>query len=385
MKVCIITSTRADFGLLKNLIFKIKKNKNFLLKVIASGTHFSKKYGYTYDEIKENKIKIDKKIICKFNSDNPEGVSQVMAKCMLESSRIFKTLQPDLLIVLGDRYEILASTISAHLSRIPVAHIHGGEVTHGVIDDAFRHSITKMSHIHFVANAIYKKRIIQLGENPKNVYVVGGLGVDSISKTNLLTKNELEKKFNFTFNNLNFLVNFHPETLNKNLAKQQIKELLSAFSKLKNTSLIFTMPGADLENQIVAKLITKFTLKNKNAYFFKSLGQINYFSFLKQVDGMIGNSSSGILEMPYFKKGTINIGNRQSGRLMAKSVINVKIKKNKIISAIKKLLSNSFQKSIKNNINPYGKPGASEKIVEILKKIKTEKVINKVFFDINKI
>ena len=242
-----------------------------------------------------------------------------------------------------------------------------------------------MSHIHFVANAIYKKRIIQLGENPKNVYVVGGLGVDSISKTNLLTKNELEKKFNFTFNNLNFLVNFHPETLNKNLAKQQIKELLSAFSKLKNTSLIFTMPGADLENQIVAKLITKFTLKNKNAYFFKSLGQINYFSFLKQVDGVIGNSSSGILEMPYFKKGTINIGNRQSGRLMAKSVINVKIKKNKIISAIKKLLSNSFQKSIKNNINPYGKPGASEKIVEILKKIKTEKVINKVFFDINKI
>ena len=188
MKVCIITSTRADFGLLKNLILKIKKNKNFLLKVVASGTHFSRKYGYTYDEIKENKIKIDKKIICKFHSDNPEGVSQVMAKCMLESSRIFKTLQPDLLIVLGDRYEILASTISAHLSRIPVAHIHGGEVTHGVIDDAFRHSITKMSHIHFVANAIYKRRIIQLGESPKNVYVVGGLGVDSISKTNLLTK-----------------------------------------------------------------------------------------------------------------------------------------------------------------------------------------------------
>ena len=385
MKICIITSNRADFGLLKNLIFKIKKNKNFILKIIASGTHFSKKYGYTYDEIKESKIKIYRKIICKFNSDNPKGVSQVMSKCISESSKIFKALQPDLLIVLGDRYEILASTISAHLSRIPVAHIHGGEVTHGVVDDAFRHSITKMSHIHFVANAIYRKRVIQLGENPKNVYVVGGLGIDSISKTNLLTKNELEKKFNFTFNNLNFLVNFHPETLNKNLAKQQIKELLSAFSKLKNTSLIFTMPGADLENQIVAKLITKFTLKNKNAYFFKSLGQINYFSFLKQVDGMIGNSSSGILEMPYFKKGTINIGNRQSGRLMAKSVINAKIKKNKIISAIKKLLSNSFQKSIKNNINPYGKPGASEKIVEILKKIKTEKVINKVFFDINKI
>jgi len=385
MKIYIITSTRADFGLLKNLIFKIKKNKNFILKVIASGTHFSKKYGYTYDEIKESKIQIYRKIICKFNSDSPEGVSQVMAKCMLESSKIFKTLQPDLLIVLGDRYEILASTISAHLSRIPVAHIHGGEVTHGVIDDAFRHSITKMSHIHFVANAIYKKRIIQLGESPKNVYVVGGLGVDSISKTNLLKKSELEKKFNLKFNKTNFLVNFHPETLNKNLAKKQIRELLSAFSELKNTGLIFTIPGPDLENEIVVKLIKKFTLKHKNAYFFKSLGQVNYFSFLNQIDGMIGNSSSGLLEMPYFEKGTINIGTRQSGRLFSKSVINIKIKKSKIIQAVKKLLSNNFQKNIRNNINPYGNPGASDKIIKILKKIKVKKIINKKFFDINKI
>ena len=385
MKIYIITSTRADFGLLKNLIFKIKKNKNFILKVIASGTHFSKKYGYTYDEIKESKIQIYRKIICKFNSDNSEGISQVISKCITESSKIFKTFRPDIVIVLGDRYEILASAISAHLSRIPVAHIHGGEVTQGVIDDAFRHSITKMSHIHFAANAIYKKRIIQLGESPKNVYVVGGLGVDSISKTNLLKKSELEKKFNLKFNKTNFLVNFHPETLNKNLAKKQIRELLSAFSELKNTGLIFTIPGPDLENEIVVKLIKKFTLKHKNAYFFKSLGQVNYFSFLNQVDGMIGNSSSGLLEMPYFKKGTINIGARQSGRLFSKSVINIKVKKSKIIQAVKKLLSNNFQKNIKNNINPYGNPGASDKIIKILKKIKVKKIINKKFFDINKI
>ena len=385
MKICIITSNRADFGLLKNLIFKIEKNKNFILKVIASGTHFSKKYGYTYDEIKESKIQIYRKIICKFNSDNSEGISQVISKCITESSKIFKTFRPDIVIVLGDRYEILASAISAHLSRIPVAHIHGGEVTHGVIDDAFRHSITKMSHIHFVANAIYKKRVVQLGESPKNVYVVGGLGVDSISKTNLLKKSELEKKFNLKFNKTNFLVNFHPETLNKNLAKKQIRELLSAFSELKNTGLIFTIPGPDLENEIVVKLIKKFTLKHKNAYFFKSLGQVNYFSFLNQVDGMIGNSSSGLLEMPYFKKGTINIGTRQSGRLFAKSVINIEIKKSKIIQAVKKLLSNNFQKNIKNNINPYGNPGASDKIIKILKKIKVKKIINKKFFDINKI
>jgi len=385
MKICIITSTRADFGLLKNLIFKIQKNKNFILKIIASGTHFSKKYGYTYDEIKESNIKIYKKIICKFNSDNPEGISQVISKCIIESSKIFKAFRPDLVIVLGDRYEILASTISAHLCRIPVAHIHGGEVTQGVIDDAFRHSITKMSHIHFVANAIYKKRIIQLGESPKNVYVVGGLGVDSIDKTNLITKSELEKKFKFKFNKTNFLVNFHPETLNKNLAEKQTRELLSALSELKDTGLIFTMPGADLESEIIVKLIKKFTLKHKNAYFFKSFGQVNYFSFLNQIDGMVGNSSSGLLEMPYFKKGTINIGNRQSGRLFSKSVINIKIKKSKIIQAVKKLLSNNFKKNIKNDTNLYGSPGASDKIIRILKKVKIKKIINKIFFDINKI
>jgi len=385
MKICIITSTRADFGLLKNLIFKIRKNKNFSLKVIASGTHFSKKYGYTYKEIKENKIKIDKKIICKFNSDNPEGISKIMSECILKSSSIFKTLKPDLLIVLGDRYEILASTISAHLSRIPIAHIHGGEVTHGVIDDAFRHSITKMSHVHFVANATYKKRVIQLGESPKNIYIVGGLGVDSISKTNLITRNELEKKFKFKFKKKNFLVNFHPETLNKNLAKKQIRELLFALSELRDTGLIFTVPGADLENQIVLDLIKKFIQKHKNAYFFRSLGQVNYFSFLNQIDGMIGNSSSGLLEMPYLKKGTVNIGIRQSGRLFARSVINIKIKKSEIIKAVKKLLSKNFQKNINNNINPYGNPGASDKIVKILKKIETKKIINKKFFDIIKI
>ena len=213
--------------------------------------------------------------------------------------------------------------------------------------------------------------------------MVGGLGADSISKTNLLTKKELEKKFNFEFNKKNFLVNFHPETLNKNLAKKQIRELLSALSELKDIGLIFTMPGADLENAIVIKLIKKFTTKHKNAYFFKSLGQVNYFSFLNQIDGMIGNSSSGLLEMPYFKKGTINIGARQSGRLFSKSVINIKVKKSKIIQAVKKLLSNNFQNNTKNSTSVYGNSGAASKIIKILKKINTKKIINKSFFDIN--
>ena len=385
MRVSIITSTRADFGLLKNLILNIRKNKNFSLKVIASGSHFSKKFGYTYKEIKNSKIKIDKKIVCEFNSNNIEGASKIMSKSILETSKILKNLKTELLIVLGDRYEILASVISAHLSRIPVAHIHGGEVTQGAIDDAFRHSITKMSHIHFSAKKKKKKRIIQLGENPLHVYSVGGLGIDSISKTNFLTKKELEKKFNFKFNKYNFIINFHPETINKNLAKKQINELLLALSKLNNTNFIFTMPGADLENSVILKEIKFFVQKHAHAYFFKSLGQINYFSFLNHVDGMIGNSSSGILEKKKKKKGTINLGNRQLGRLFAKSIINTEIKKNKIEQAVKSILSIKFKKRIKNHINPYGKPGASDRIIKILEKIIIKKVFNKKFFDINKI
>jgi len=382
MKIYIITSTRADFGLLKNLILEIKRDKFFTLNVIASGTHFSREHGYTYNEIKENKIKVNKKIISNFKYYNTEAISKVMSKCILESSKIFERFKPDLLILLGDRYEVLASSIAAHLCRIPVAHIHGGEVTQAAIDDAFRHSITKMSHIHFVANPSYKKRVIQLGENPKNIHIVGGLGIDSISKTNLISRKEIEKRFKLKFREKNFLISFHPETLNKNLAKNQMKELLLSLSKLKNVSLIFTIPGADLENEKIVYLIKNFTKKNKNAYFFNFLCTKNYFSVLKQMDGIIGNSSSGILEMPYFKKGTINIGNRQSGRLMSKSIINVKIKKNKINKAIKKLLSKNFKKILKKSTNVYGKPGATKKIIKILKTTNTKKIFNKSFFDI---
>tara|TARA_Y100000590_G_C15607184_1_gene972407 strand:+ start:135 stop:1295 length:1161 start_codon:yes stop_codon:yes gene_type:complete len=383
MKICIITSTRADFGLLKNLIFKIKKNKKFKLKVIASGTHFSKKYGYTYNEIKDTKIKVDEKIICKFNSDNSQDISKVMSKCILDTSKLLKKLKPNLLIVLGDRYEILASTISSSLCRIPVAHIHGGEVTNGAIDDAFRHSITKMSHIHFVANIIYKERVIQLGENPKNVHIVGGLGVDSIAETNLISKAQLEKKLKINLNKKSFLINFHPETANKNTAQKHIKELLSALKTLKTVNLIFTMPGADLENRIIVDSIKKFCKNKKNTYFFKSLGQIKYFSLLKYIDAMIGNSSSGILEMPFFKKGTINIGDRQSGRVLSNSIINVKMRKNSIILAINKLFSKNFKRKIVNNNFLYGRPGASKKIVKILEKINLNNIRKKRFFDLN--
>ena len=383
--IYIVTGSRADYGLLKNLITQINKSNKFELTLIVTGQHLSKKYGNTYKEIKNDFGKSIKFIDIKVNNSEVNSILKSISIGITKVGKYFVSKKPDLLIILGDRYEMLSFAVAALFNKVIIAHIHGGEVTQGAIDDAFRHSITKMSHIHFAANQIYKKRIIQLGENPLHVYSVGGLGIDSISKTNFLTKKELEKKFNFKFNKYNFIINFHPETINKNLAKKQINELLLALSKLNNTNFIFTMPGADLENSVILKEINFFVQKRAHAYFFKSLGQINYFSFLNHVDGMIGNSSSGILEMPYFKKGTINLGNRQLGRLFAKSIINTEIKKNKIEQAVKSILSIKFKKRIKNHINPYGKPGASDRIIKILEKIIIKKVFNKKFFDINKI
>jgi len=382
MKVSILTSTRADFGLLKNFIHEIKKDKKFSVSVIASGSHFSKKFGETYREIIKDKIKIDQKIVFKSIPDDVNGISQIFGKCVEKTTKILKKNKPDLLIVVGDRYEILASVISANFLKIPVAHIHGGELTFGAIDDAFRHSITKMSHIHFTANKVYKKRVIQLGENPRNVHVVGGLGVDSLMKTKLLTKSELEKKYNFIFRKKNFLVCFHPETSSNVSTKKQINEILSALKELKDSLIIFTMPGADFENKIIKKEIKKFVKINKNSFFRESLGQVNYFSFLKQVDAIIGNSSSGILEMPYFKKATLNLGNRQFGRLCSQSVINIKIKKNDILKSLKKISLPNFYKRIKNSKKFYGKGGSSKNIVKILRKLDNKNLFQKKFFNI---
>jgi len=380
-RISVITSTRADFGLLKNLILILKKS-SFNSSLIASGTHFSKKYGFTADEIKKNKIKIDAKIIQKITTNNTIGVSKLMSNFISETAKVLEKLKPNLVILLGDRYEILGSAIAAHLSRIPIAHIHGGELTNGIIDDAFRHAITKMSQIHFVSNNIYRRRVIQLGESPKSVFTVGGMGVDSINNTKVLSKKKLEKELKIKFQKKNLLINFHPETLNKGFAKYQIKEVLETLKELPNITLIFTMPGAEIENNFIIKEIEKFVKKNVNAFYFKSLGQINYFSILKIVDAMIGNSSSGLLEMPTFKKATINLGNRQEGRLKSKSVLDVKIKSKEISNAIKKIYSRDFQKKIKSCKNPYGTGGASLKILKILKKKNFKDILIKKFHDL---
>jgi GDP/UDP-N,N'-diacetylbacillosamine 2-epimerase (hydrolysing) len=382
-KVCIVTGSRAEYGLLNRLIFKFKKDKSFHLKLIVTGSHLSRKYGFTVNEINRDGIKIDKKINLKLNSDSPEGIGKSMSIALTGLVKSYEQFKPDIILLLGDRYEILIAAIAATLCRIPIGHIHGGELTQGAIDDAFRHSITKMSHIHFAATKEYKQRIIQMGESPKNVYCVGGLGVDSIKNIRLLNKSKLEEKLKLKFLKKSILVTYHPETLNKKISQNNFKNLINALKKLKDTTIIFTMPNSDMESSLIIRLIKNFTRLNKNSFLFKSLGQKNYYACCNQVNCMIGNSSSGLLEMPSFKKFSINIGNRQKGRTKATSVIDCKPSSNEILKYLNFAFKESSQKKLKYTTNPYGNGGAAKKIISILKRIKFMKIFHKNFFDLN--
>lgn len=382
MKICVVSSSRADFGLLKNLILELLKSR-FDIKIITTGSHNLKSHGYTIQELKDYNLKIYKNINLKFTGNDSQNVARSMAETLKSFTKILKKLSPELLIILGDRYEIFSAAIAAHISGITIAHIHGGEVTKASIDDAFRHSITKMSHIHFVVNKIYKKRVIQLGENPRNVHVVGGLGFDNIKRMNTHSQEYLEKNFNINFLKKIYLVCFHPETLNKKSSIKQLNQLLSALYEIKDASLIFTAPGLDFNNKLIIKKIKKFVKKNRNAFYFKSLGQTHYFSFLKIADGIIGNSSSGILEVPYFNKWTINLGNRQEGRLQEISIVNAPYNKIKILNAIKRVNKIKFKRKIKKYKFLYNKSGAIIKIKKIIKNKSLKSIIIKNFYNIN--
>ena len=383
-KICILTGTRAEYGQLKGLIELFVKSKNFKIKLIVTGSHLSSEFGSTYLQIQKDQLQIDKKIEILLSSDTQSGVVKSLNLLSLSLSDYFSNYKPDLLIILGDRYEVFAAAYTALIFEIPIAHIHGGEITEGAFDDAFRHSITKMSNIHFVANKVYKKRVVQLGESPKRVFVVGGLGVDTILKTKIIKKGELESKLNFSFGKKNLLVTYHPETIKYNKSENDIDELLLALNEFKDINLIFTMPNADTGNKNIINKIKKYVRERRNAKIFSSLGQENYYSTLKIVDGVIGNSSSGLAEVPTFKKGTINIGRRQKGRLKASSIIDCPATSLQIKRAIKKLYSREFQNILRFTQNPYGKGGATKAIFDKIKKMKDKKIIEKYFYDIKK-
>ena len=380
-KICVITGTRADYGLLRWVMQGIKDDPDLTLQIIATGMHLSPEFGLTYCEINQDGFEIDRKIEMLTSSDTPVGIAKSMGLGLIGFADALNELKPDLIVVLGDRFEIFAAVSAALVARIPVAHLHGGESTEGLIDEAIRHSITKMSHLHFVATAEYRERVTQLGEQPDRVFLVGGLGVDNIKRTKLLNRSDLETSLGFKLAQKNLLITFHPVTLENATAAEQLAELLAALADLKDTQLIFTLPNADTNGRALIKMIEQFAAQHSNAHAYTSLGQVRYLSCIAQMDGVVGNSSSGLLEVPSFGKATINIGDRQRGRLQATSVINAAPTRKNITKALKKLYSADFQMSLSKVSSPYGEGGASEKIIAIIKSMKLEDILIKSFYD----
>ena len=381
-KICVVTGTRAEYGLLYWLLKEIEADKELELQVIVTGMHLSPEFGLTYKEI-EKEFKINKKIEMLLSSDTSIGISKSMGLAQISFAESYDELKPDIVIVLGDRYEIFSATSAAMIARIPIAHIHGGEKTEGAFDESIRHSITKMSHLHFTATEEYKNRVIQLGEHPSRVFNVGGMGIENIKRLKLLSKEEFEKSIEFKLNSKNILVTFHPVTLENSTAKEQFQQLLDAIDELEDTNIIFTKANSDTDGRVINQMIDEYVTKNSHkSIVFTSLGQLRYLSALQYVDAVVGNSSSGLAEAPSFKIGTINIGDRQKGRIKASSVIDCEPNKDSILNSFEKLYSKEFQETLKTTINPYGSGCASKKIVEILKNVNLKNILKKSFYDL---
>ena len=381
-KICVVTSTRAEYGLLYWLLKEIEADSELKLQFIVTGMHLSPEFGLTYKEI-EKEFKIDKKIEILSSSHTSLDICAEMARVYEKFAPALAELKPDILVLLGDRYEIFGVAGAASIMQIPIAHIHGGETTQGAFDEAFRHSITKMSHIHFAATNEYANRIIQLGEEPGRVFNVGGPGIENIKKLNLLSKDEFEKSIDFRLAKKNILITFHPATLENSSAREQFNELLKALDELDDTNFIFTKANSDTDGDIINKMIDEYVNQNsQKAAAFTSLGQLRYLSAIKFIDIVLGNSSSGLLEVPSFKKATINIGDRQKGRARASSVIDVRPVKEEILAAIKRVYSKEFEQTLKDAINPYDGGNPSKKMVKILKEIKLDGILKKKFYDI---
>ena len=383
-KFLFITTSRADYGQSKNLILKLKKRikKNFFL--LVSGSHLSKKSGKTINEILNDGIKPDFKLdILKEKRHHISDNGKIAEVTLKKFNHFFLKFKPDLVILLGDRFEMLPIAYAAYLKNIKIAHINGGEVTEGSIDEGIRHSITKLSFFHFASTNENRNRIINLGENPKRVFNVGSLGVESLLRNKFISKFEIQKNLNILFQKKNLILTFHPETfetVKKNI--KYVKKIIQTLKKLKSINFFITSSNIDSSGLEINKLFKLASKKFKNFYFFESLGKDNYFSLLKYSDGVIGNSSSGIIEVPSLKKGVINLGTRQQSRSKNPSIINSKINFEDIIKSIKKLYSKNYQKKLKTNKNEYEKSNSSTKICNILLKCNLMQLNNKKFFNI---
>lgn len=383
-KICVITGTRAEYGILRPLIMRIKNDEYFELTIAATGMHLSEAFGYTYKDIEADGLKVDVKIDILQNDDSNIGMAMAIGLGVPKFADYFEKSRPDLVIVLGDRFEIFAASIAAAIMHIPIAHLHGGETTEGAIDEYFRHAITKMSYLHFASTDLYKKRIIQMGESPERVFNVGALSVENIFNLPFLDKEELGQTIGFDLNNPFALITFHPVTLENDTAVQQLNELLAAVDEKEDMNYIFTKANADANGRAINERLEEYCAGKSNVKLFTSMGVLNYLTAMKHCEMVIGNSSSGIGEAPVFKVPSINIGDRQKGRLLAESVISCEPNKQSILDAIEKAFAKDFRDHINGQINPFGDGKTSEKIVLIIKEFFNNGRINlkKSFYDV---
>lgn len=384
-KICVVTGTRAEYGLMSRLIRLINDSDKTQLQLIATNMHLSPRFGNTYQEIEADGIKIDKKVPIIDDSAPDTAVETLysMSRALSGFAEAYAELKPDLIVVLGDRYEILAAATAALIERIPVAHLHGGEITEGAYDDAIRHSITKMSHLHFTSTEEYRKRVIQLGEQPERVFNVGALGVENIKKLPLMSKEEIEKKIDFKIDDNTILVTYHPVTLGNRTAKEDIDDFIMALEEHKDLRVIFTMPNSDTGGQFIVDAINRFVARNADrAKAYKSLGVLRYLSVMKQVAAVVGNSSSGLLEVPSFGIPTLNIGDRQNGRIAAESVYNCAPDKESVLNGLDKVLSKEFRELAYVVRNPYEKANTAEEIFKLISTYPLEGLNQKIFYNI---
>lgn len=384
-KICVVTGTRAEYGLLCRLIRMIEESDNTQLQLIATNMHLSPKYGNTYQEIEKDGFTIDCKVPIIDENDKDDAITTVksMAKALTGFSDAYNLLKPDMVVVLGDRYEIFSAATAAMIMRIPIAHIGGGAITEGAYDDAIRHSISKMSQLHFTSSEQYRHRVIQLGEDPSRVFYTGSLGVENIKKLPLMSKSEIEKELDFSIDKNTILVTYHPVTLGNRTAKDDIDDFIAALEERKDLRIVFTMPNSDTGSQFIVDAINEFVEKNPGrAKAYKSLGVIRYLSVMRQVTAVVGNSSSGLMEVPSFGIPTLNIGDRQKGRMAADSVLNCGTNKTAILQGLETVMTETFRAKAALTKNPYEKEGSAKSIFDIISTYPLNELNQKHFFDI---
>ena len=383
-KIAVFTGTRAEYGLMYWIMKGLSAEKSVDFQLFVGGMHLSREFGLTIDNIIRDGFRITEKFEFLLSSDSPVAVGKSMGLALISACEAFDRHRPDVLVILGDRYESLAVAQAAMIFRVPIAHIHGGEITEGLIDEAVRHSISKMAHLHFTSTESYRKRVIQLGEDPKRVFNVGAPGIDSINRLDLLDREQLSASLNFELDKPYFLITFHPVTLQEGGGAEELANLIAAIRHYPNYKVLFSYPNADTDNVGIIKILDAFYEENKERVFlFQSLGQLRYLSAMKHCEAVLGNSSSGLIEAPSFGKPTLNIGSRQKGRLSGASVFNCDSSLSSILDGLDSILSASFLRQANKKNNPYGIGGASEKIVSKLVSVSLEEIVQKEFYDLD--